>query len=270
VSQRWNYYSKDPSETMQESTNNIFTLDSDLNIIDSKKNIAKGEQIYSTRFVGDKLYMVTFKQIDPFFVFDLSDAENIKELGQLKIPGFSRYLHPYDENTLIGIGKETTSTGEQRGLKISLFDVSDFEHPKEIAKFVTGKQYADSVAEYEHKAFLFDKEKQLLVIPAYSYSYQTWERPMPVDINSKMIAPQTTGFNGAMVFNITKNSIELRGVIDHSQGRQYWGPSVERSLFINELLYTKSQGLLRINKLSDLAKVKNIELAGYESEYPVY
>jgi inhibitor of cysteine peptidase len=313
ISQRWNWVRplvKENGDTVDqstttESTNNIFTLDEDLEVIDSVTGVAKGEQIYSTRFIGDKLYMVTFRQVDPFFVYDLSNPEDIQELGQLKIPGFSRYLHPYDENTLIGIGRDATTDGQQRGLKISLFDVSDFENPKETAKFVTSSNYANSVAEYEHKAFLFDKEKELLVIPAYSYDYTTWERPMPVDVDGSIgtttkgseaeepeadseelpanvivdpmpgkIAPVPSngpnGYNGAMVFRITKDDIEMRGLIDHSQGRQYWGPSVERSLYINELLYTKSEGLLRINKLSDLSSVKSIELKGYQSEYPVY
>ena len=103
--------------------------------------------------------MVTFEQVDPFFVIDLSNPKKIKELGKLKIPGFSRYLHPYDKNTIIGIGKDATETGRTKGLKISLFDVSDVENPEEIAKYVSESRYADSTALYEHKAFLFSKEK---------------------------------------------------------------------------------------------------------------
>ena len=190
--------------------------------------------------------MVTFRQVDPFFVIDLSDPANIKELGKLKIPGFSRYLHPYDENTIIGIGREATETGRTQGLKISLFDVSDVGNPKEIAKFATKEQYASSTAEFEHKAFLFSREKELLAIPAYNYDFRD----------------SGNNYNGAMVFKITKDSIELRGIIDHSTGQQYYGPLVERSLYIEELLYTKSSGLLRINKIEDLGKVKNIELSG--------
>ena len=193
--------------------------------------------------------MVTFRQVDPFFVIDLSDPANIKELGKLKIPGFSRYLHPYDENTIIGLGREATETGRQQGLKISLFDVSDVENPKETAKFAAKEQYASSTAEFEHKAFLFSREKELLAIPAYNYDFRK----------------SGDNYNGAMVFKITKESIELRGIIDHSSGSgNYYSPQVERSLYINELLYTKSEGLLRINKIDDLSKVKNIELTGSE------
>jgi len=262
ISQRWTYFKSESQST--ESTNNIFTLDSDLKIMDSLKNIAKGEQIYSTRFMGNRLYMVTFRQVDPFFVFDLSDPSNIKELGKLKIPGFSRYLHPYDDNTIIGIGRDASATGRQEGLKISLFDVTDVENPKEIAKFVTEEQYAQSTAEYEHKAFLFSKANNLLVIPAYSYNYdRCW--------GEGCTNTGSTGYNGAFVFKITKTEITLRGLIDHSQGsNDYYSPAVERSLYIQDLLYTKSPSLLRINKIDDLSKVKNIELETTGGIYPVY
>ncbi len=251
ISARWSRFNKDRTE----STNNIYTLDKDLNALDELTGLAEGERIYSTRFIGDKLYMVTFRQVDPFFVIDLSNPNNIKELGELKIPGFSRYLHPYDENTIIGIGRDATEQGRTRGLKISLFDVSDVSNPKEVAKFITDERYAQSTAEYEHKAFLFNKEKELLVIPAYSYDYE-----------------DDDGYNGAFVFKITKDDIELRGLIDHSKGmtERWYRAGVERSLFIEDMLYTKSTNLLRINSLEDLHGVKDIELENSDSEIPVY
>jgi inhibitor of cysteine peptidase len=244
VSQRWSRFNKGRTE----STNNVYALDGDMEIIGELEGLAEGEQIYSTRFMGDKLYMVTFRQVDPFFVIDLGNPRDIKELGELKIPGFSRYLHPYDEDTIIGIGQDATATGRTKGLKISLFDVSDFENPEEIAKFVTEERYAQSTALYEHKAFLFSKDKELLVIPAYSYD---WD--------------DNDGYNGAFVFHITKDEIELRGLIDHSMAadagyRYRYSARVERSLWIEELLYTKSPTLLRINEIDDLSSVKNVEL----------
>jgi len=247
LSARWSWWGQDGgSEIDKQSSNNIYTLDSNLNQLDSLEGIAVNEQIYSTRFVGGRLYMVTFRQVDPFFVYDLSDPKNIKEMGQLKIPGFSRYLHPYDENTLIGIGQDTNSNGQTTGLKVSLFDVSDIAHPKEIAKYVSTDRYAQSSALWEHRAFLFSKEKNLLVIPAYNYDWQD----------------KNNNFNGALVFNITKSGIALRGLIDHSQttDQYYYSPAVERSLYIENELYTKSPHLLRINALSDLHSVKNVEL----------
>jgi len=137
-----------------------------------------------------------------------------------------------------------------------LFDVSDVSDPKEVAKYVTESRYAGSTAEYEHKAFLFSKEKNMLVIPAYSYDYNDGE-----------------GYNGAFVFKITKDDIELRGLIDHSMGisGRYYSPAVERSLYIEDELYTKSPNLLRINDLETLKGIKNIELKAVPgSDIPIY
>jgi inhibitor of cysteine peptidase len=249
VDGQWNNFKKE--RTL--STNHVFTLDNNLKIIGSLNDLAEDESIYSTRFIEDRLYMVTFRQIDPFFVIDLSDPKNIKNLGELKIPGFSRYLHPYDEDTIIGIGQEADeNTGRQLGLKISLFDVSDVSDPKEIVKFIAEGEYSSSAAEYEHKAFLFSKEKNLLVIPVNSY---TWRN-------------QAEGYAGAFVFNISKDDIHLRGLIDHSRGQQY-PQGVERSLYIDNILYTKSFGLLRSNDLNDLSSVRNITLES-ESVYNRY
>lgn len=227
-----------------ESVNNVYTLDEQLNVLDSLTGLAEGEYIYSARFIGDRLYLVTFKQVDPFFVIELSNPREIKELGKLKIPGFSRYLHPYDDNTIIGIGREIEE-GRQQGLKISLFDVSDVSNPQEIAKYVSPDKYAGSIAEWEHKAFLFSREKNLLAIPVYNYDYNN---------------PQNS-YNGVMVFKISKDAIILRGIVDHSKGlAYYYSPAVERSLYIEELLYTKSPSLLRINRIDDLSNVNSIEL----------
>ncbi len=270
ISPTWSRFDK----SRTESTNNVFTLDMNLNILDHAGDIAPTESIYSTRFVGDTLYMVTFRQVDPFFVVDLSDPRNIDVLGELKITGYSRYLHPFDENTVVGVGRETTETGRLLGMKVSLFDVSDFENPKEIAKYVTDERYAQTSAEFEHKAFLLSKEKELLVLPVYSPDY----------------GQGSQGYNGAMVFRITKDEIELRGLIDHSEavpretssapvepGRVvmprpwHYGPLVERSLYIEELLYTKSPNLLRINNLEDLSTVKNLALTEErETGIPIY
>lgn len=256
VNARWSRFGKERTE----STNNVYALDSNLEIIGELKGLAEGERIYSTRFMDDKLYMVTFRQVDPFFVIDLSDPRNIRNLGELKIPGFSRYLHPYDKNTIIGIGQDATETGRTKGLKISLFDVTDVSNPKEIAKFVTDERWAQSQALYDHHAFLFSKERELLVIPAYSYEYKYGDS-------------SSEGYNGAFVFRITKDEIELRGLIDHSDGNNnYWQPQVERSLYIEELLYTKSPKLLRINEIEDLNSVKSIELKedGTSGDIPIY
>ncbi|MFC1774758.1 beta-propeller domain-containing protein [Nanoarchaeota archaeon] len=252
VDGRWSRFKDDRTESM----NSVYTLDKNLKVLGKLEGLGETETIFSTRFIGDRLYMVTFRQVDPFFVIDLSDPENIKELGKLKIPGFSRYLHPYDEDTVIGIGREADEdTGRTEGIKISLFDVSDVSNPKEVAKFVTKEKWAQTTAEWEHKAFLFSREKELLVIPAYN---NDWD-------------DERESYNGAMVFKITKDEIDIRGIIDHSEAASRWyQPTVERSLYIEELLYTKSPNLLRINKIDDLKSVKDIKLEHVDSPYPIY
>ena len=112
-----------------ESYNNVYVLDDTLEIIGSIDNIAEGEEIYSVRFIDATCYLVTFEQIDPFFVIDLENPENPEILGELKIPGYSTYLHPYDENHIIGIGKEDNN------VKLSLFNVIDVTNPKELSTY---------------------------------------------------------------------------------------------------------------------------------------
>ena len=120
--------------------------------IGSLTHIAEQEQIYATRFIGDRLYMVTYKRVDPFFVIDLSTPTSPKILGKLKIPGFSDYLHPYDATHIIGVGKETGTNDwggvSTEGLKLALFDVSDVEHPTQIDKVEIGDAGTDSAALY--------------------------------------------------------------------------------------------------------------------------
>ncbi len=233
------YREKKPMQNM------VYTFDSNMDKLGSITNIAPEERIYSTRFIGNRLYMVTFRRVDPFFVIDLSHPSNPKILGKLKIPGYSTYLHPYDNETIIGIGKQTDQNGRQTsGLKISLFNVSDISSPKLLAEYVSKDKYSHSNALYEHKAFLFSRKKHLLVIPVYNYVYRDEEN----------------SYNGAFVFYIDKNNITLRALIDHSDQNHYYSPAVERSLYIDNLLYTKSQNLLRINNLEDMSSVKQIKL----------
>lgn len=256
----WNRWAENDQN---ESYSNLYVLDENLKLTGRVEELAKGEQIYSVRFMQGRAYMVTFKQTDPLFVIDLKDPANPKVLGKLKIPGFSSYLHPYDENTLIGIGKETTEnewggaiTG---GVKLSLFDVSDVANPKEIDKYELGDRGSDSIALQDHKAFLFSLDKNLLVIP--------------VTIYEKKSAEESYGsfaYEGAAVFKVDKTGFELKGEIDHSNGKQgerdYWGgyyyydSSVRRSLYIDDVLYTFSNQYIKMNNISDLSLVKNLEL----------
>lgn len=154
--------------TRAESTNDLYILDSNLKIIGKIENLGIGERIYSVRFIEDKGYLVTFRQTDPFFVLDLSDPKNPQLKGELKIPGYSSYLHPINKNLILGIGKEDWQ------VKISLFDVFDPQNPKEIDKYILNESFSDILS--THHAFLLDEKYQVFFVPAaqggYVFSYK--------------------------------------------------------------------------------------------------
>ncbi len=245
--------------------NNVFVLDSAMKTIGSLTHIAEQEKIYSTRFIGDRLYMVTFKRMDPFFVIDLSDPAAPKILGKLKIPGFSDYLHPYDANHIIGLGKETATNDwggvSTQGIKLALFDVSDVEHPTQVGKVEIGDAGSDSAALSDHKAFLFDREKNLLVIPARVVRLSTGE-------NVKYTGTGTQVWYGAYVFGIDPASgFDLKGTVQHGSQNEsyYWYGSsaneVKRSLYIGDTLYTLSTAKILASPLAAVnTTVKTIKL----------
>ncbi len=256
------------------SKNNIFVLDGNLEQVSSIKDIAPGEQIYSARFLGEKAYLVTFKNIDPFYTIDMYDPYNPKILGYLKIPGYSSYLHPYDETHIIGIGKETIESNDPnfawyQGLKISLFDVSDFENPLEVDKIIIGDRGTDSPALYDHKAFLFSKEKELLVIPISLYE---------IDEETKNNYDEFPGpdygeftYQGAYVLKLNLDGFDYRGRITHvsddekqeNENWWYWRETssyISRSLYIDDILYTISNKMVKMNSLDDLSEITSIKL----------
>jgi uncharacterized secreted protein with C-terminal beta-propeller domain len=246
--------------------NRIYVLDEDLNIVGRLENLAPGEEIYSARFMGSRAYLVTFKKIDPLFVIDLSDPANPEVLGELEIPGYSDYLHPYDETHIIGVGKDTADMGSfawYQGVKIALFDVSDPENPMEISKYVIGDRGTDSYALYDHRAFLFSRSKNLLVIPVQLAEIDEEDYPegVPPDAYGEYV------WQGAYVFDISlTDGLVLKGGITHSEGgfqpEWYWYDScfVKRSLYINNVLYTISDNLVKMNDLNDLNEINEVEL----------
>ena len=256
----WSSYIKD--DEAKKSYNNIYVLGEDLEQVGEIEKLAVDERIYSIRFMQNRAYMVTFKQIDPLFVIDLSNPKKPKVLGELKIPGYSNYLHPYDENTLIGFGKDAGESEwgstQVKGLKLSLFDVSNVKKPKEIDTYIMGDAGSNSIALNDHKAFLFSKEKNLLSIPV----------TIRESLNGRW---GKLSFSGVVVLNVDKNGFKLKGKIDHSDGgrasgEDYWGGyryydnTVKRSLYIDDTLYTFSNKYIKMNKLSDLEEVKKLEL----------
>ena len=253
------------------SSNNVIVLDKELKIVGKVENIAPGEQIYSARFMGDKGYVVTFKKVDPFFTFDLSNPKNPKIIGQLKIPGYSDYLHPLDENHILGLGKNTVEAESggfawYQGIKMAIFDVTDFANPKEVFKTEIGDRGTDSYALHDHKAFLYDAQKELLVIPVMLAELTAQEKAQSEEAN----AYGKYTFQGAYVYQVNvKNGFKLKGRITHydegfNQDRYYYyygdDKSIQRSLYIGDNLYTVSGQMIKANVLNDLKEIKKVEL----------
>lgn len=157
--------------TLQES-NSLLILDKNLKVLSKMENLAKGEQVHSARFMGDIGYFVTFKEIDPLFSVNLKDPKNPKILGELKIPGFSEYLHPYGEGKLLGIGMDVDEAGTTtNGVKLSMFDISNPADVKEQQKYVIQGTYSTDVA-YNYKVAFVQPEKNLIGFVAYGETIQ--------------------------------------------------------------------------------------------------
>lgn len=247
--------------------NNVYVLDGKMEQVGKIEKIAPDERIYSTRFMGDKLYMVTFKQVDPLFTINLSDPENPEIIGQLKIPGFSSYLHPYDDTHLIGIGKDTYEENGRvrtKGVKISLFDVSDFENPKEVDIVTIGDSGSYSEAENEHKAVLFDREKNLLVVPIREV-----EEKYETDENGYFRNKQ---YSRAYVYTVDESGFEQRGYVEHESEKENgyydYQSRIKRSLFMEDVLYTISEKMLKMNNLDTVDEINSIDLP--QKEYDDY
>lgn len=147
--------------TSDENVNALYVLNRNMETVGAIQDIAQGETIQSARFLGSIGYFVTYKNMDPLFSVDLSDPENPKLLGSLKITGFSSYLHFYGDHLLLGIGQETDpDTGEYYGIKLSMFDISDPANVTEVSKYVLEDSY-DCPPCYNSKALLIDTEKNI-------------------------------------------------------------------------------------------------------------
>ena len=260
--------------------NSVYVLNQNLTVIGKLEGLAQGENLHAVRFMGDKCYLVTFIKTDPLFVIDLSQPQNPKLSGELQIPGYSDYLHPYDETHLIGVGKDAVGAAQgnfawYQGLKLALFDVSNVNNPVQVANYVIGDRGTDSPVLNDPKAFLFDKSKDLLVIPvelALVNQTLTQQYPYPSD----MPAYGQIVWQGAYVFSISANgNFTLKGTVTHlnpssldnqgylSNTNDYYltqNQWITRSLYIGNTLYTISNGEIKLNSLTDLSQIAEVNL----------
>jgi uncharacterized secreted protein with C-terminal beta-propeller domain len=276
----------------QNEQNNLYVLNMNLTIVGSLENMAPGERIYAARFINDTCYLVTYKQIDPFFVIDLSNPQAPKVAGELKIPGYSSYLYPYDANHVIGIGEETTivNGSESNMLRLSLFDVTDVNNPTEIATYLVEGNYTTSTALNDPKAFLFDLQKQLLVIPVSITDFEqtplepsgssppspeTGASASPPVVSTPIIIVNTEYWQGAYVFNLNLTSgFTLRGTVTHlnatllnskgfvNESFTYDSQNdvITRSLYIGNTLYTVSNAEVVLTDLTNMTQIAQVNL----------
>lgn len=263
----------------------VAIFDEDLKQIGISDNVAKGEKMYSSRFIGDKVYFVTYKTIDPLFVMDLSNEAKPKVLGKLKIPGYSTYLHPYDENHIIGIGMETkeiinrnsngkviSTTAKVVGMKMALFDVSNVNSPVQISSVVIGDSRTTSAILTNPKALLFSKEKSLIAIPVNNYSQDfevTSSNNYETMINNYTKYSKPYNAEGYLVYNINvQDGFKLKGVITHEKTNAtyyYSNSKLLRGLYIDNNLYTVSETMIKVNELDSLKAVGELKLKNIEN-----
>ncbi len=262
----------------EKLTNNVYVLNEDMGISGQIEGIAPGESIYSVRFMGNRGYMVTFQKVDPLFVLDFSNPTSPSILGQLKIPGYSDYLHPYDENHLIGFGKDAVVVTDERyekssqpadgtayyqGIKVSMFDVTDVTRPKELFQTVIGDRGTDSELLRNHKALLFSRDKNLLAFPVTVAE-------VPANQKNNPIAYGQFAFQGAYVYHVDlQEGFRLRDTVTHlsedelkKTGGSLYGSNHEigRLLYIGDTLYSLSPGQIRAQSLETLAETGRIAL----------
>lgn len=233
-----------------ETENHVFVLDSNMKEVGHLGGIAKGETIYSVRFAQDRVYMVTFEQVDPFFVIDLS-ANQPKILGELKIPGFSNYLHTIEGNLVFGIGKDVKVESDGRlvtgALKISLFDVKDELNPKEVDNLKIGSEYTYSEALYDHKAILYVKSKNLLAFTINDYN-------MVVSSDDKY-----SYTNQAIFVTVDPTGdLILRGEVNLRPKDAEGDYSIQRIVHIDNYVYLLSDKMFTVLDIDTLAIVKQI------------
>ena len=248
----WWWGGEEPEE---DPANHIFVLDSEtMTEVGHVGGIAPNEQIMSARFMGKKGYIVTFERIDPLFTLDLSEPTNPQVIGELKIPGFSSYLHPYGEDHLLAVGMAGTDDGEITGFAVNLFDVSDFADPQlQESIELDSDDWSWSMSLWDHHAFTL--HRGVLSLPVYTWDYDE-------------STGRSQGFSGMWVIDATDvdSGINELGRVDHEElidqsdclygndsdcNDYYWYAWMKRSVVVEDKLFSISDYGIKVTQLDD-------------------
>jgi hypothetical protein len=222
--------------------------------VGSVDGLGKNERVYAVRFIEDKGYVVTFREVDPLYVVDLSDPTKPEVTGELKINGYSAYLHPIGDDLLLGVGQDATDEGRTLGTQISVFDVSDPTDPRRLSRMIFEEAYSD--AEWDHHAFLWWAPEEISVLPLQRWS---WDQQKGTE----------DYFSGAAVLKISPQRVKQVGEIRHPGYTEdecedcgEWSAPITRSLVIGDTLFTFSEtGALA----SDLGSLEDVTWMAFDS-----
>ncbi|MDA4119356.1 MAG: beta-propeller domain-containing protein [Thaumarchaeota archaeon] len=249
-------------------SDDVYVLDLGMNQISALRNIAPGENIYAVRFVGNMGYVVTFMQIDPLFVISFKDMTKPTILSELKVSGYSDYLHPLPGGYLIGVGKDAVPSSTIQnvafylGLKLSLFRVFDNGTSIQVSKLLIGDRGTDSPVLTDHLAFTFDSTRNVTVIPLTLYKVTGTQGNC-----SGCIPPYGDPvWQGVYVIHVNSSGFNILGKVSQYSGSQNFGDSannslqIDRSVIIGDYLYTISQGEVMVSTLSSFSTVATVPL----------
>jgi len=238
----------------ENTVNRVFCLDKNLSIIGESGDLGKNEQIKSVRYIGDISYVVTFRQTDPLYAVDLSDPENPKVLSELKIDGFSTYMHPYGNNYIVGIGFDADpETGITTGLKVTVFDISNPNEIFDVSSYIISwdhsldGSYYDTEATYNHKALLIDYKKNIIAIPlSESFKAEYYEASR---ITTSFVF---LNFDG---HNLTEST---KTIISEYSFDDYYYSNSARGLYIGEYGYVLDNKCLISISLETMEKTSSM------------
>jgi inhibitor of cysteine peptidase len=254
------------------TANNIYILNSKMELVGKLEDLAVDKSILSTRFIGERAYMAASGNEEPLFVIEVKDPYNPLLLGELNIPGFSNYLHPYDDDHIIGFGidveavdKSESEVPDVQGMRLAVFDVSNVENPKQKFSTHVGSLKTSSELLKDYRALLFSKENNLIAFPIEVYEVNE-------DINNEetdVIDYSSLKFVGAYIFNIdAESNFRLIGSITHindtegllNYGYYNWKERITRVIYIEDVLFTISEDYVKANDRNTLREYNTLDI----------